>query len=190
MTQGSSCLEHGSSNLCRTDSVEPLLQALQVKGMVKYPHERVLRTEEPSTRLDVRGQARHRDYRFGYTAFHGDPGRVHIGRSPVDLYRFVDILLQRCNSSFLYFGSCQVLDIPRRQLGEFRADTGTRCVTGHTDEVDWWQSAAFGLLVMAAFCRFKDLDVIERHLKREHGHFARKLGFRMVHSAQTKKVKP
>jgi len=79
------CVEQWSSNMKNKDTVEPLLGLLEKNGMVKYLHQKVLRKEEVATRLSKWGQSQYRSYGFGYLAFHGSRGRVHLGRQSISL---------------------------------------------------------------------------------------------------------
>lgn len=174
------CVEHWSSRLDRTDTLEPLMALLHRNGRIDFIHRRVLSVDEL---VDVVGRWRQKQYEayaFGYFGFHGSPGRLHVGRQRLELDALVDALRGACRGKFIYFGSCAVLDLPRRTLDDFRKATGARAVLGYTEPVDWWESAAFDLLLLDAFCTYRRLDAIEHRMLSTHRAMSRRLGFKMV----------
>jgi len=173
------CLEGDwSPNLRNQDSVRPLLQFLQQDGRIDFIHRDVGTPEELEFYVNKWSQRSYSSYRIGYFAFHGKPGRIFIGRRTLTLEQLGDIMEGACDGKIIYFGTCATLDVPRRELQEFRERTRARCVCGYTEDVDWFSSSAFDLLLFSEFIFYKRMDAIEQHLKRYKG-LQRELGFRM-----------
>ena len=128
-------------------------------------------------------QSQYSSHAFSYFAFHGSPGMVHIGRSRVTLDDLADELAGRCAGRSLYFASCGVLNIPKREIEAFRAATKARCVIGYSEAVDWYESSGFELMMLGAFSRHQRLDAIERYLTVRNKNLAKHLGFQMHYGA-------
>jgi hypothetical protein len=84
-----------------------------------------------------------------------------------------------CAGKILYFGSCGVLDIPKREVEAFRRTTKARCVVGYVEDVGWYAIAAFELALLEALTYYRRADAVEAWLANQYPGLARKLGFRM-----------
>lgn len=97
-------------------------------------------------------------------------------------------LAGKCHGKTLYFGSCSVLDGPEADVEGFRRVIGARCVARYTRDIDWFESAAFDLLLFEALTRYKRIDAVDRWLFRQYGGLVQHLGFKMFYGAN--KTKP
>ena len=80
----------------------------------------------------------------------------------------------------LHFGSCSVLDMKPKERRELRTELGVKAMTGFTTDVEWIENLAFELLLFDVLTWYKRLDFAEAYIKKNHGAFARRLGFVMV----------
>lgn len=90
-----------------------------------------------------------------FLAFHGLQGKIRIGdqrktENQIDLNTLGEHLRGACKDRIIHFGSCDTLSLHGRQLTRFVKTTGALAVCGYRETVDWNQSAAFELLVLAA----------------------------------------
>jgi len=88
--------------------------------------------------------------------------------------------LKSLSKKVLHFGSCSVLDLTAKERRELREVLGVRAITGFTEDVTWFEGLAFELLLFDVLTWYKRLDAAENYIKRNHGAFARRLGFKLV----------
>lgn len=157
----------------------PVLRALQEAGAANYVRRQVNDRDDLVRALTNWGQAQHKSYGLGYVAMHGSPGRVHIGRQAVDLASVANELpRRRLDSKILHFGSCSVLE-DKRQRESLRKALGVRAVTGFTEDVDWFESLAFELILFDVMTYYKRTDAMEAYIHDNHRALAKRLGFVM-----------
>lgn len=142
-------------------------------------HEEVHTVDAFNSVVSRWAQKQYDTYSIGIFAFHGDPGVLWLGRRKIELEDLAELLRGKCAGRVIHFDSCGVLDVPKRRIDAFRKTTGARCVTGYTENVDWYQSTALTILLLAALTSWKHMDAVERHLLREHRGLSRMLGFKM-----------
>lgn len=172
-----------SSSVRDVRTVGPVLDALTSAGVAKSSRHHLNSTDDLRNALGRWRQRQHASYGIGYLALHGSPGRVHIGRSAVDLLALGQGLpAQALKGKVLHFGSCSVLKQTPTELESLRRALGVRAMTGFTEDVDWFDSLAFELLLFDSLAYYKRLDAVERDLKARAGSMARRLGFRIVRS--------
>ena len=176
------CVEGGwSSRLDDESSVRPLLEFLRDRGKVRFTLDEVHSLDALETVVRKWPQARYARYSLGYFGFHGQPGCLRLGRRKITLEELGEHLAGACAGKTIYFGSCSVLDIPTRRIQEFRRITKARCVAGYKSDVEWFESAAFDLLLFDALTHYKRLDAVERYLRKEQSSLSRRLGFCMYY---------
>lgn len=144
-----------------------------------------------------------KDYPLAYLASHGGTGSISLsytddpaGGRTWDSITLTDLrrrIKRKGRGRVLYFGSCEVMKAETATLQEFCLDTGISALVGYTETVDWLESAACDLLVLARLMaivasdgpKLRSLDGRSfRHLaddlnEKHHG-FARDLGFKIV----------
>jgi hypothetical protein len=184
VTPGIFCVEGPwSSRLTDKASVGPLLEFLEHSGKVRFTHHRANSLGEVENVVRRWRQKQYARYSLGYFGFHGDPGRLHVGRRKISLEELGEHLDGACRGKTIYFGSCAVLDVPKGRIEAFRRITRARCVVGYTKDVDWYASCAFDLLLFEALTYYRRIDFADRWLAKEYGPLRRKLGFRMHYGA-------
>ena len=62
---------------------------------------------------------------------------------------------------------------------DLREPLGVRAITGFREDVDWFESMAFELLLFDCLTHYKRLDAAEAYIKKNYGQLARRLGFVM-----------
>ena len=156
--RGIFCLEDDwSSNMRERSSVEPLLHLLAESSYrVPYIHRNTATPETLEYYLRRWSQRAYRDFPILYLPVHGSPGGVmHFGagrgRSELTLDELEDLLVGRCDGRIIFLASCDTLDVNGHRLNRFLRRTGALAVCGYKGYVDWFQSAAFDLLVLGAF---------------------------------------
>lgn len=174
------CVESWSSSLRDQSSVKGLLDLMECRRRIGYFHDRVHTVEELDRLLKKWGQRQYRSYNIGYLAFHGSPGRVHLGRRAVTLDHLAEVLNGACKGKTLFFGSCAVMEADYEDIEEFRRATGARCVMGYREDVDWFESMAFELLLFDSLTTRKRMDAVDRDLM-QHKELRRRLGFDMFY---------
>ena len=172
-----------SSSLTDRASVREMLEILEDVDGIEYIHTRVSTVDGLMDALRKWRQKQYSRYSLGYFAFHGRPGRILIGRHPVRLKELGATLEDACAGKTLYFGSCSVLQVPERQIAQFRAQTKAECLVGFNRDIDWLASAALDLILLQAMALKRDPEDVERSLRHEYGDLADHLGLKMIYDA-------
>jgi hypothetical protein len=176
------CVEGGwSSKLTSEASVLPLLEFLRSVGQIRFVHDEVHTLDAFAYVVDKWPQRQYASYSIGYFGFHGVPGSLLLGRRKITLEDMAEQLRGRCAGKIIYFGSCRVIDVPKKRLEDFRRITKARAVAGYEEDVDWFESAAFDLVLFDALTRYKHLDATERWITQRYGRTAKQLGFRLLY---------
>jgi hypothetical protein len=181
-TPGIFCVEGGwSPKLTDKSSVRPLLEYLEGVGQIRFLHDNVRTVSELVHLIRLWPQRQYQRYSIGYFGFHGVPGRLRIGRQFITLDELAEEMNGSSAGKTIYFGSCSVLDLKRREIEEFRRATKARCVAGFDRDIDWHESAAFDLILFEALTYYRRIDAVDRWLRENYGSLVRRLGFRMVY---------
>ncbi len=176
----------GSWSTRATDvrTIMPVLAAMAGAGAARHARLPINRREDLVDAMTRWGQVQHKGFGIGYVAMHGSPGSVHIGRRRIDLAELGRELPRGLLASkVLHFGSCSVLEqeSDRRDLADA---FGVRAITGFTADVDWFESLAFEILLFDILASYQRMHAVEKYIQKEHGDFARRLGFVMARRAQ------
>lgn len=169
-----------SSQLADKTSVGPVLDLLDRIGRVSYVHEKVYTRHEFEFLLLKWPQKQYAKYRIGYLAGHGSAGSLSFpGGASLTLIDLAEILDGRLQGKVVYFGGCSVFDVDPEELDEFRARTKARAVAGYRQDVDWFEAAAFELLLMRSLAERTRVDAADRDLQRAAPGLYERLGFEM-----------
>jgi len=103
---------------------------------------------------------------------------VLIGRKKLTLAEFGRCIAGTCQGKTIHFGSCSTLAAGKREALQFKRATKAKCVSGYTECVEWFTSAAFEILLLEALTFYKRTDAVESYLKEYQG-LVKDLGFRM-----------
>lgn len=181
------CVEGGwSQRLTATDSVLPLLHYLRgLEAIGSFAHRYVDTTEGLLDAVKRWGQKQYSHLQLGYFGFHGEPGLVRLGRKQVTLDELSDVLAGRCAGRVIYFGSCSVLG-DEEGAERFLRKTKARALAGYRQEVDWFESSAFDLLLIDALTYYQRLPYAERWLVETYPDLVNRLGFVMLHAGSAR----
>jgi hypothetical protein len=158
-----------------------VLSALSDMGQARHVRRHINDPDDLVLQFKKWGQRQHDSFNIGYVALHGSPGTAHVGRKSVDLLSLGEKLSKPAMSKkILHFGSCSVLDLTPKERRELRVALGVKAMTGFTTDVEWIESLAFELLLFDVLTWYKRLDFAADFIKKNHGAFAKKLGFVMV----------
>ncbi len=165
----------------RTESVRSLLGLMEQAGRVRAVYRDIGTVEELKHYVAIwLDQKRYANHRFGWFAFHGSPGYLHIGRRRFSLEQLGEEVFGRgaCAGKTIYFASCETIAVDEKELADFRALVGAPIVCGFTEKVDWLEAAAFELLLLKTLGDYqtRTADALKL-IHREHGALADRLGF-------------
>ncbi len=151
--KGICCLEGDWFGVKDKTSVEPVLRLLEtVRGYkVPYFHHDVGTHAELDHYLKKWCGRTFAGYPILHLAFHGEPGRIHVGegrKSAITLDDLAQRLEGACRGRVIHFGSCSTLDVHGTALNRFLRRTEACAVFGFRTDVDWLSSAAFEMLVL------------------------------------------
>ena len=171
------CLEgEWDSDLTVRNSVEPILTLFERLGIAKSVRRDVATTEEMTYYLRKWVQKRYVDYKVLYLASHGVSGTLELGKDSIDVVELADLLRGKCAGRVVFFASCLTLTLEDEELQAFAKTTKSRAVVGYSKWVDWFDSAAFELLLLDRIVSGSRTDAFFNGLVRDHQGFARKLG--------------
>lgn len=169
------CIENWSGRRANRDSVLPVLEFLATSGAARFIHERVSTLSELEHRLD--DWAPRKQHAICYLALHGAPESVYVGRHELSLEDLLlvdqgdDQLPVDLQGKTLFLASCSTLAGDRRWLKKVKKATKLNTLCGYGRDVEWFEAAAFDLLVLSALCKYgRPADAI-KYLRREHGGF-------------------
>jgi hypothetical protein len=172
----------GVFDLRNQQSIRPLLEFLETSRMIKGYVYRDVSTIGEFENLILRWtNKRYSRYPIGYLGFHGSPGIIHIGRRDVNLDYLGGLLEGRCQGKSIYFGACGVLDIPRREAQAFRRRIRAKCICGYREDVDWFESSAFDILLLDCLSYYSHPRSTDEWLKSEQRSLVRNLDFKIYY---------
>ena len=174
------CFEGDWSPDLRTrSSVRPLLELIEQERQVDTIYRHIGTVAELEHYVKVWRQKRYGHYRLGWFAFHGEPGALFIGRKTITLEQLAHAIGRNaCAGKVIFFGACSVMAEDSGSIAEFRRFTGAHTVCGFTEDVDWFEAAAFELLLLDAFSYGTQTAAVFKRSARDHKPFMRTLGFR------------
>ena len=154
-TRGVFCLEGDwDDDLRDRSSVLPTLEMLDARHQCSYIHRDVATEAELSHYLEQRGKSKYSHYSVIFLAFHGDRGKIHLGRESIDLERLAELMTGRCDDTIVYFGSCATTWVSESRLEEFRKQVGAAYIAGYRKDVDWVTAAAFEFILLQALSSY------------------------------------
>lgn len=175
------CLEGEWGRSMRDElSVEPVLRLLGSTGHSRVIHRDVGTRDELKYYAQRWAQKQYADFRVGYLAFHGEPGRLWIGRHAVTLRELAETLDGRCRGRVIYMGSCSTLAAKDDELQEFCKTTGAKALVGYTRNVDWLEGAAFDVLLLWELAQSSSMKPVFTRLSKRYPDLTGRLGFRMA----------
>ena len=133
-------------------------------------------TEEMTYYLRKWVQKRYVDYKVLYLASHGVSGTLELGKDSIHVVELADLLRGKCAGRVVFFASCLTLTLEDEELQAFAKTTKSRAVVGYSKWVDWFDRAAFELLLLDRIVSGSRTDAFFNGLVRDHQGFARKLG--------------
>jgi hypothetical protein len=171
-------------DLYERGSVVPTLELLERLRRIRFIYRDVATPEELSYFLDRWLLKQYSDYRVGFFAMHGEPGRLCLtDKSTVELDDVAEQLAGRCQDKRLYFGSCSVLKASDAVLQDFLDVSGAAMVCGYTREVDWVDSAAFETVLLDVLANGALVNAAEKRMgSGPWRELAAYLGFRIVYA--------
>lgn len=179
-TRGVFCLEGDwDDDLRDRSSVLPTLEMLDARHQCSYIHRDVATIDELEHYVVQRAKRRYEHYSVIFLAFHGQRGKIHLGRETVTLEQLGEVMDGRCAGTLIYFGSCSTTWVSIERLEEFRRQAGAAFVAGYRRDVDWVTSAAFEFILLQALSEYSRIGDALNYLERKDPRsLTESLGFR------------
>jgi hypothetical protein len=189
--KGVFCLEIGEwfGDANEQHSLVPSLQLLHSAVQIPYIHRDVSTREELFFYLRKWTQKRYRGFPILYLGFHGEPGTIYTRKQngkidPVQLDDVITELEGKCKQRLIHFGSCEVTRLHGNTLNRYLHRTGAVSMSGFDEEVDWFKSTVFDLILLEKLSscplRKDSLTNLRKAIRRENPRLCRDLGFHMV----------
>ncbi len=165
-------------------SIEPVLRLLELSGTLRLVHRDVATRVELEFHLNrwlgrTKGMS---GYNLCYFGLHGSSETLYLGEEDISLEDFAAILSGKCSGKVLYFAACKVLAAPDGVLQDFCKTTGAKAVVGYTRDVDWFEAAAFEILMISRLIHSVRMKSAYNSLATKYPDLTAKLGFRMAHA--------
>jgi hypothetical protein len=184
------CLEGDWHDIRDETTVEPAFQLLKSCAGIAMPyiHRDVGTLDQFRHYLSKWRQKRMARYPILYLAFHGEPKTLFIGdnrkrEARVSLDQLGDMLAGACKGRIIHFGACDTLDVHGATLDAFMRKTQATALLGYRGGVDWVQSTAFEIIVLAELqnrtLTRPGLRATKDRINLVAGSLSKALGFRM-----------
>ena len=191
-TKGVFCLEGDWWNdLKHQSTVQPILELLDQREThhARHIHRDVATREEFYHYILKWTQKQFASHPILVLAFHGVKGKILMGdqrktQNAIDLESLGESLAGKCARRVIHFSACDTFDIHGHRLNRFLKNTGALAVSGYRKPIDWTQSAAFELIVLAAMqcggSTVAGMNKIKRRIEQQAGGLDKALGFRLL----------
>ncbi|MDQ3192216.1 MAG: hypothetical protein M3Q58_11550 [Bacteroidota bacterium] len=168
-------------------SVWPVLDLVHRYQNMPFIHHRCATKEEFIYSLKRwKTKSFHKNYPILYLAFHGEPGKIIIGKDEVSLEELSDLLEDKCSNVVIYFGSCSTLKLDNRKLQGFLEKTNTVALFGYKEDIDWLTSSAFEIRLLSFLLEFPfdsiGIQKIDEAIIKNCSDLVKELDFRIVHN--------
>lgn len=176
------CLEGDwQKDLRDPSSVRAALMFLQQNLNIKYIYKQCGTRENLEYYLTLWQQKKYAPYSICYFAFHGKPESIQVGREFVTLGELGDLLHGSCQDKIIHFGSCKTLNTDSAVIRKFLEHTGALCVCGFETEINFVESSAFDMILIEMFQQYKDISMLDKHLRKYYRSFVRRLQFKLIY---------
>jgi hypothetical protein len=175
------CVEGNWSNdLKDKASIITALEFLKANADINFIRRDCSTPEQFNSLLTDSLKRAYKKYGIIYLAFHGSPGQLHIGnRKKIDFECIAETLNGEAQDKIIHFGSCSTLNIPGRELSNFRKKTGAIAISGYTTDIDFIQSTVLDILYFKKCQEYRKISTIEKYMKLYYGKLMRDMGFKM-----------
>lgn len=171
-------------DLREKDTIENALKFMETaSGMkIKYIHRHCSTHEELQNRIVEYNKRRYNKFSIFYLAFHGVPNGLRLNHKQIlTLDELADMAENKLRNKILHLGSCETLNINRRDIKRFLNRTGALCISGFKKEVPFVSSTIFDVLYFEMCQYYKQMNTIEKHMKNYYGKLMKELQFVMVY---------
>lgn len=185
------CLEGDWWDVKHKTTIEPTLTLLKTSGAFSfdYIHRDVGVVAELEYYLSKWVQSALVRYPILYLAFHGIPGHILVGdarrREGQVTFDWLEERLEgKCRGKLIHFGSCGTLAVNGHRINRFLRNTGALAVCGYQTDIDWFETAAFEIMLLAELQRVawdrRGMAAVQRRIKKQAAGLARSLKFRFA----------
>lgn len=171
-------------DLRQKDTIESALKFMETaSGMkIKYIHRHCSTSQELENRINEYTKKRYDQFSIFYLAFHGVPNGLKLSQKNIlSLDELAEMADGKLQNKILHFGSCETLNISKPKIQKFMNRTGALCVSGFKKEVPFVSSTIFDVLYFEMCQYYKQMHIIEKHMKNYYGKLMKELQFVMVY---------
>jgi hypothetical protein len=171
-------------DLRQKDTIENALKFMETaSGMkIKYIHRHCSTEQELQNRINEYNKRRYNHFSIFYLAFHGVPNGLKLSQKTIlSLEDLAEMAKNKLKNKIVHLGSCETLNISRKEISKFLQTTGALCVSGFKKEVPFVSSTIFDVLYFEMCQYYKQIHIIEKHMKNYYGKMMKELQFVMVY---------
>lgn len=171
-------------DLREKDTIENALRFMETASgtKIRYIHRHCSTQQELEHRINEYTKRRYAAFSIFYLAFHGVPNGLKLSEKNIlSLDELAEMAEGKLHDKILHLGSCETLNISKARIRQFMNRTGALCVSGFRKEVPFVSSTIFDVLYFEMCQYYKQMHVIEKHMKNYYGKLMKELQFVMVY---------
>ncbi len=161
-------------------SVAPILEVLYRGNGVGSIHLSCHTLEELKFLLSM--YKRIKDFGILHLAFHGFKGGIRLPDVKLDLESVAYLMGSKAFKNWaVFFDSCLTLNVEKKRVMNFMADTQAMMVIGFKEKVDWMVGAALDLLILDELQHYKDMGKFWDRFRRDYRDLVKATGLTVYH---------
>jgi hypothetical protein len=170
--------EWNGKKLEHNRSIEPMLRYMEASLEAKYIFRKVNTKESLTQYLKLLGQARFKQYKVVYFAFHGEARTIWLDdKVSVDWAELAGLANGALEGRAVHFGSCQVMRTSEDWMLYFKEQTGAASVSGFSKTVDFLHGTLFDVALLYELSTQR-ADVAMKRMQKNYAPLCEKLGFK------------
>ncbi|MEW6467781.1 MAG: DUF6642 family protein [Bacteroidota bacterium] len=176
------CLEGDwAADLSDRSSIKAALNFMSHNFGVQYIYKQCGTKDNLQYYLDRWKNKKYKSYSICYFAFHGQPGKLEVGKDLVTMEELAKMLGGACKNKIIHFGTCKVLYTEKKRIDEFLRETGALCVSGFQADVDFLESSLFDMILIDMYQQYLNMGKVEAAIKKNYRSLAHRLKFKLFH---------
>ena len=160
-------------------TVAPILELLSRRNRLKFTLLTCNTKEEFEHNLTL--LRKRKGYGILYLAFHGQPGRILLNGSSLNIETLAEIMGKSFTNWIIYFGSCATINVKEERILDFMKSTGILMVMGYDRSIDWLSSTALDLFLLDCLQCYRDMRKFWNFFRRNYQGMTEIIGLKAFH---------
>ena len=160
-------------------TVAPILELLSKRNRIKFTLLTCNTREELEHNLTL--LRKRKGYGILSLAFDGQPGRILLNGSPLNIETLAEIMVKGFTNRIIYFGSCATINVKEERILNFMKSTGILMVMGYDRSIDWLSSTALDLFLLDCLQCYRDMRKFWNFFRRNYQGMTEIIGLKAFH---------